>query len=150
MSDEAGLVQTRRQGNRTLVSANPHTPVFSDLRSLLAKVYGAPAVLREEFASLPARVVVFGSWAARWHGESGPSPNDIDVLVIGDVDPTDAWDAAVRASRRLGLEVNVVVRTADEWEADDSGFARELRRRPTLELRPVEAAGTQLHGDPHV
>jgi len=30
-------------------------------------------------------VAVYGSWAARHEGIAGPAPNDVDVLVIGDV-----------------------------------------------------------------
>jgi hypothetical protein len=34
----------------------------------------------------------------------------------------------------LGIEVNPVIRTAEEWESDDTGFAAEVRARPTIEL----------------
>jgi hypothetical protein len=41
-------------------------PVFRPLRELMAKVYGVPAVVRDAFGRLGGRVVIFGSWAARW------------------------------------------------------------------------------------
>lgn len=130
----AGLVNVRHDGNKTLVSANRDSSVFSDLRNLMAKVHGAPAVLAEEFAGMPVHVYIFGSWAARWAGEPGPPPNDIDVLVVGEVDPRDVWEAAARAGRRLGLEVSPVMRSAEEWEADTGGFAEQVRRRPIIEV----------------
>jgi hypothetical protein len=45
-------------------------------------------VIAEEFA-IPGvkQVVIFGSWAARYAGRAGPPPHDIDVLVVGKVDP---------------------------------------------------------------
>ena len=129
---EAGLLHIRAQGRQTLVSADTGSPIFEDLRSLLTKLYGVLPVLREEFAGNADQVVVFGSWAARWLGEPGPQPRDIDVLVVTD-DPADlVWDAAARASRRLGMDVNVVVRTGEAWAGDDSGFAQELRQRPSV------------------
>jgi DNA-binding transcriptional ArsR family regulator len=131
---EAGLLAARSDGRKRLVSAREDTPVFAPLRDLVSKVYGVPAVVAEEFAQLDARVAIFGSYAARWFGEAGPTPRDVDVLVLGDVDPLDAWDAAARASSRLGLEVNVVVRDADEWERDTSGFAQQVKRAPTIDL----------------
>ena len=137
----AGLARTEAQGRRRLVAAARQTPVFAPLRDLLSKVYGVPAVVREEFDHpLADRVLVFGSWAARWAGEPGPTPNDVDVLVIGDIEPTDAWEAAARATRRLGIEVNVVVRTPAEWAADDSGFAEQVRTGPSIDLSAGEAA----------
>lgn len=84
-------------------------------------------MLREEFGDLDADVVIVGSWAVRWFGEPGPVPNDVDVLVVGGVEPAVAWDAAARATRRLGIEVNVVVRRDVEWDEDDSRFAQELK-----------------------
>jgi DNA-binding transcriptional ArsR family regulator len=131
---EAGLLAARDEGRRRLVSAREDTPVFAPLRDLLSKVYGVTAVVAEEFEHLEARVVIFGSYAARWFGEAGPTPRDVDVLVLGDVDPLDAWDAAARASSRLGLEVNVVVRDTESWEQDASGFAQQVKHRPTIEL----------------
>jgi DNA-binding transcriptional ArsR family regulator len=131
---EAGLLATRTDGRKRLVSAREDTPVFAPLRDLVSKVYGVPAVVAEEFEQLDAHVGIIGSYAARWFGVAGPTPRDVDVLVLGDVDPLDAWDAAARASTRLGLEVNVVVRDVDEWERDTSGFAQQVKRAPTIDL----------------
>jgi DNA-binding transcriptional ArsR family regulator len=138
---EAGLLSARNDGRKRLVSAREDTPVFSPLRALLSKVYGVPAVVAEEFGQLEARVEIFGSYAARWFGEAGPAPGDVDVLVLGDVDPLEAWDAAARASSRLGLEVNVVVRDPEAWEQDASGFAEQVKHRPTIEVAKFEGPG---------
>ena len=122
--EDAGLVRTRQEGRGRLVVAATQTPVFGPLRDLLAKVSGVPAVIREEFHHpLVEQVVIFGSWAARWAGQEGPTPNDVDVMVIGELDPTHAWEAAALATRRLGIEVNVVIRTGEEWVDDHQGFA---------------------------
>lgn len=44
---------------------------------------GPQTVIADEFAVVgAAKVIVFGSWAARYHGEAGPIPADIDVLVL--------------------------------------------------------------------
>ena len=130
----AGLLRSRDEGRRRLVSAATDTPVFEPLRDLMSKVYGVPAVIGEEFSHLEARVAIFGSWAARWSGRPGKTPNDVDVLVVGDVNPTAAWEAAARATSRLGIEVNVVVRDQREWEDDQSGFAAEVSQQPLIEI----------------
>jgi DNA-binding transcriptional ArsR family regulator len=136
---EAGLLAAREDGRKRLVSAREDTPVFTPLRDLLSKVYGVTAVVAEELGHLDAQVLIFGSYAARWVGEPGPTPRDVDVLVLGDVEPLDAWDAAARASSRLGLEVNVVVRDTDSWEQDGSGLAKRVKLRPMIDLGALGA-----------
>lgn len=131
---DAGLVRIRSQGRRTLVSAATDSPLFGDLRALLTKTYGPFSVLRDEFSGLASRLVVFGSFAARWEGEPGPVANDIDVLVITDAPAGEIWAAAARASQRVGLEVTPVIRTAAEWDSEDSGFARSVGAGPMIEL----------------
>lgn len=71
------------------------------------------AVIRAVSVAGAAQVVIFGSGAARYAGEAGPPPHDIDVLVVGKVDRADLYDAADRAQARLGIEVNPR-RTYDE------------------------------------
>lgn len=137
--EAAGLLKSREEGRRRLVKANEDTPVFAPLRDLMSRVYGVPAVVAEEFGHLRGRVLIFGSWAARWAGRPGPTPNDVDVLVIGDAEPTQAWDAAASASRRLGMEVNVVVRNEAEWATDPTGFAEQVKTSPTIQVTPDNA-----------
>lgn len=85
------------------------------LTQLLEITFGPRAVIAEELAIQGAeQVVTFGSWAARHEGQTGPPPDDIDVLVVGRVDRADVCDAADRANARLGIEVNPVVRTAKQ------------------------------------
>lgn len=72
-------------------------------------------------------MVIFGSWAARYEGQAGPPPNDIDVLVIGKVDRADVYDAADRANGRLGIEVNPVVRTAEQWADPHDALVAQIK-----------------------
>jgi len=75
-----------------------------------------------------------GSWAARYEGKSGPTPNDIDVLVVGEPNRDEIYEAAERAQRRLGREVNVTLRTRETWESGNDGFIQQVRVSPLVEL----------------
>ena len=44
---------------------------------------------------------VSGSWAARYSGEAGAAPNDVDILVVGDPDRNDVYEAAMARVMRL-------------------------------------------------
>ena len=134
----AGLLTTRAQGNRTLVRADHTAPVAGDLSSMLSKVYGPVEAIRvalDAFAGI-REAWIFGSFAARWQGKQGPAPNDIDLLVVGEVPVDDVWTAAAEASRKLGMEVNPVIRTPEEWDTDSTGFAAAVRNGPRIPILP--------------
>lgn len=117
--DEAGLIVSRTLGRHRLVRANTGHPAAPALTQLLEVTFGPKVVIAEEFAIPGAeQVLIFGSWAARYAGEAGPPPHDIDVLGIGKVDRADLYEAADRAQVRLGIEVNPVVRTSKQWDDD--------------------------------
>jgi predicted nucleotidyltransferase len=77
---------------------------------------------------------LFGSWAARYAGQPGRAPADIDVLVIGDPDRDELDEAASRASSRLGREVNVTIRSARWWRGGGDGFHAEVTGRPLVSV----------------
>ncbi len=126
--DEAGLVASRTLGRNRMIRANVDHPAAKALTQLLEITFGPRAVIAEEFAIQGAeQVVIFGSWAARYEGHAGAPPHDIDVLVVGKVNRADVYDAADRASARLGIEVNPVVRTAKQWEDPEDALVAQIK-----------------------
>jgi hypothetical protein len=72
----------------------------------------------EEFAFPDAiAVAIYGSWAARYEGIAGRAPQDVDVLVIGDVPRRDLYEAAERSEERLRLPVNPLPCSRPRWFA---------------------------------
>jgi DNA-binding transcriptional ArsR family regulator len=132
--EQAGILRSRRVGRTKLVRANEDTPFYKALRDLITITLGPKQILAEELAELDGieHAVIFGSWAARMLGEPGPSPVDIDLLVVGRPNRDDLHDAAARATGRLGREVHTVVVAPGQWESGDNGFLAELRSRPQI------------------
>jgi len=131
------VVSSRRLGSTRLVTAAV-SPITGALTELLLRSFGPRQVLAEELASVAGieSAFVFGSWAARYAGEAGRAPADIDVLVIGDPDRDELDEAAVRAGARLAREVNVTIRSPRWWREGEDGFHADLTGRP---LEPVFA-----------
>ena len=77
---------------------------------------------------------LFGSWAARYVGQEGRPPADLDVLVIGTPDRDALDDAAQRAGERVAREVNVTIRSPAWWRAGNDGFHTEVTRRPLVPI----------------
>lgn len=129
----AELIRDRKQGRNRLVSANAAHPATGPLTQLVMMSFGPVEVIAEEFGPLAGveQIIIFGSWAARYCGQPGPPPNDIDVLVIGSANELDMFAAADRAQRRLGIQVNPINCTPAQWESPgDWALLTEIRNRP--------------------
>jgi predicted nucleotidyltransferase len=131
---EAGLVQQRRLGRTRLLSAASANRYAEPLTQLVTLAFGPHLVVEEEFRELDGvdAVIIYGSWAARYQGEAGPPPNDVDVLVIGQTNRTEVYEAADRAERRLGLPVNPSLRTRTRWLEASDALVRQVRSSPVV------------------
>lgn len=138
---EIGLIREERRGNLRLIQANPHHPLARPLTELLTLTYGPAAILADLLTSINGvdEAYIYGSWAARYAGEPGPFPRDVDVLVVGDADEDDVFDVARQAEQQLGREVNIRRVSAKAWRGSGNDpFLRAVRSRP---LVPVELRG---------
>ena len=134
---EAGILQDRTLGRARLVRANVAHPVAAPLTQVLQVTFGPQTVIGEEFDVVGADgVVIYGSWAERYHGAPGLPPNDVDVLVVGAVDRAEVYDAADRAQKRLGMQVNPVIRTPQQWAEDADSLVVQIKASPTLDVTP--------------
>lgn len=82
--ERAGVVVTQRVGTAKIIHPAPDLPYGEVLRQLLAYAGGVIPMLDRAFRDNLAvdEVFIFGSWAARYRGEPGPPPNDVDVAVV--------------------------------------------------------------------
>lgn len=137
----SGVLKTRRVGRARVVAPNEANPAFGPLQQLVLIAFGPRQVVAEEFADLGAdSVSIFGSWAARYHGEPGRPPGDVDILLVGHPDRDDTFDAAERAQRRLGRPINTTIVSAERWAAADEPFIKEVKRRPMVTVLPTLAS----------
>lgn len=134
--ERAGLVVSERVGRQRLLRPNPDSPYYRDLRGLLLTAFGPASVIGPALAAIAGveRAFIYGSWAARYHGETGPDPADIDVLVVGEPSRREVARAALALTETLGREVNPVIVTSERWDDAAGGFLREVQSRPLVEL----------------
>jgi len=131
----AGLLQDRTLGRARLLRANLGNRAAVPLTQLLQVTFGPEAVIGEEFDLTNAKhILIFGSWADRYRGTPGLPPNDVDVLVVGDLDRADVYDAADRAQARLGMQVNPVIRTPEQWANDADSLVLQIKASPTVDV----------------
>jgi DNA-binding transcriptional ArsR family regulator len=132
-----GIVADRRVGRSRLVRARTDTPLYRPLSDLMAVSFGPMPVLTDALAEMAGvqQAYIYGSWAARYKGEPGPPPADVDVLVVGAPEADALFDLAEETSRRLHREVNIHRVSVEAWEAHtDDPFLVSVRERPLAQL----------------
>jgi DNA-binding transcriptional ArsR family regulator/predicted nucleotidyltransferase len=129
---DAELITARTVGRSRLLRANQDNRIADALGRLLTITFGPHVVVAEEFCALEGvqAVVIFGSWGARYHGHPGPPPNDIDVLVLGEPDRADVYEAADRAQQVLEIPVNPVIRPTTRWTAGADPLVQQVKTSP--------------------
>ena len=141
MLTKSGLIVRRADGRQVYYRADTESPIYPELRSLLAKTTGMTEVLRESLAPLADRIdlaFVFGS-AARGELVRG---SDIDLFVVGDVSFAEVAGALIGAQDRLGRDVNPTVYPSAEFRSkreDRHPFVTTVLNEPRL----------LVIGDPH-
>jgi len=130
--ERSGLVVSKTSGRSRLVEPNRSSPVYAELRSLLTKTMGPEPLLRAAMSAIDGiqEAFIFGSWA----DPDQRAPQDIDLMVIGELDPGQIYDAVSRVEAEVGRPINVVLRTGDEWAGADGAFERAVRTRPRIQL----------------
>jgi predicted nucleotidyltransferase len=131
--ESAGLVRSTTAGRSRLIEADPSSPVYVELRGLLLKTLGPEPLLREGLAEVNGieDAFIYGSWA----DPAERSPADIDVLVVGEPDVGEVYDAVSAVEAEIGRPVNVTVRSPAEWAEADGAFERAVRSGPRIDLR---------------
>lgn len=131
----SGLVSVERIGNQKHFRANPGSPIFDELHSLVLKTVGLAGPLADAlrpYASMIEAAFVFGS-VAKGHDRA---TSDIDLLVIGDdLDYSDIHTALQTAESRLRRKVNPLFLTSRDWRrkvARKDSFAERVSKQPKI------------------
>ncbi len=142
---EAGLLRRRNIGRSAMVQANSGNRLVKPLAELLLLSWGPLQVIADEFSELAEaeRVLIFGSWAARYLQWPGPPPHDLDVLVVGRPTRESVYDAADRAQQRLGMPVNPVIRTGDTWHEAADPLVQQIQSGPFVVILTPDDAGSE-------
>jgi biotin operon repressor/predicted nucleotidyltransferase len=134
--EEVGLITASQVGRARVLHANLAHPLAGPLAQIVEYVYGPRAVVAEEFGQIPgiSRLLIFGSWAARHLGSTGPVPHDVDVLVVGSAERGAVYAAADRAQDRIGMPVNPVLSSRRRWDADADALILQIKSGPVIDL----------------
>jgi predicted nucleotidyltransferase/DNA-binding transcriptional ArsR family regulator len=131
---DMGLIVRRSQGNQVLFQANPLSPIFPDIKSLITKTVGVHDVIRSSLASpgLDIEIAfVYGSVARQQERAN----SDIDLMVLGDAPFSEIVSVLGPAQITLAREINPTVFTVREFRsklASGNHFLRTIMREKKL------------------
>ena len=132
---EVGLVTVERVGNQKYYRANRESPVFEELRGLVAKTAGLAIPLREALAPLAKKIdaaFVYGS-IAKGTDRAG---SDVDLLVVTEnLTYGKLYEALATAEKTLARKVNPNLMTPGEWRkarAEHDSFAARIGAQPKV------------------
>jgi predicted nucleotidyltransferase len=107
----AGLVKSRKDGNRLYYSANSEHPLFPEIRRIVEKTAGVPEVLKKALTDPEIRYAfVFGSVASG----KAKAESDLDLFVAGDLGLRRLTKLLSGLSERIGRVINPHVMSVQE------------------------------------
>lgn len=133
---EGGFVTDRRIGRSRLVRIDTSHPIYESLWNVVMFGYGPAVVIPSLLQGAPGveRAFIFGSWAARYLGIGGVTPQDVDVLIVGGSEYGDFYELAQKATHLVGREVNVNIISSQRWKSQEDGFVKTIQSQALIEL----------------
>jgi len=139
--EREGLLKRRALGNLALFSLNQQHPLYGELEALVAKTIGiAPQLARALAATGGVRLAfIYGSYVSVFSksGSVWTAESDVDLLVIGDVDPRAISSIAREFDALTNRQINYTVLAGKELAEKISkrdSFIGEVLANPILPL----------------
>jgi predicted nucleotidyltransferase len=133
---EARLLRKVEQGNQVLYQANRQSLIYEELASILRKTSGIADVFAAALEPQLQKIdfaLIYGSVASG----KATTESDIDLLIVGDLNFTDAIKALHPVQDILGREINPKIYSLAEWQSarqKNSEFIKELINKPVIKI----------------
>ena len=111
---KAGILEQSRDGRRVYLKPNALSPVFIDLKNLIAKTAGLVPVLQEALEDIGEHIKIAFLYGSIARSEE-VSESDVDLMVIGTVGLSEMVPALKRAEANLGRPINPTIYSMEEF-----------------------------------
>ena len=127
---DAGIITKSRQGRQVHYQVNRDCPIFSEMRSLIAKTVGLADVLRKALSPLAAYIEIAFIYDSQASATAKPAC-DVDLLIVGDVEEFALHRAVAGAQQLLDRPVNYTLLDRQEFKRrrrEKGGFLSRVLR----------------------
>ncbi len=135
--EKSRMVVTKRRGNRKHFQANPDSPVFHELCSIVNKTLGVAEQVRTALQTIETRIslaLIYGSIA----NHSDTASSDIDLLLVSDdLIIESLYSHLSDVEKNLGRRINPTLYTSVEFEfrlGSGSHFLARVLEQPRILL----------------
>lgn len=139
-----GLLNKRKDGNRTYYIANRAHPLFQEIHNIVIKTVGLVDIFRIALENQGVQYsFIFGSIAK---GIEKPD-SDIDLFVIGNIGLRKISKLLKNCSEKLGREINIVSMNKEEFvkrETNKEHFVSNVMESPKIMIIGNEDGLTRL------
>lgn len=140
--EESGLAVVHRVGRQKHYQANPKSPLFNELRSIVSKTIALAEPIREALARLAPQIqaaFIFGSVAKG----NDRAQSDIDLMVISDhLSYGEVFGALEAAGTAIGRPINPTLYSRAE-------FASRVKKRNAFVTRVTAQPRIRVIGSDH-
>lgn len=133
----ADLVVVSQVGNQKRYQANPDSPFFKELRSIVLKSFGMADILKTALEPLLDKIFIafiYGSIAK----QEDTAKSDIDLMVIGDkLNYGDIFQFLVEPEKQLGRKINPTFYSLSDWKSKSSqgnNFINKVKKQSKIFL----------------
>lgn len=133
--NESGLITSEMRGNQRHFQANPHSPIFQELKQIVQKTFGLAYPIREALAPYREEIrcaFIFGSIAKK----QDTAMSDIDLFVISDtLSHSDMLNQLITTEERLGRSINTTIYTEADVQQrlrDGNAFLSRTLKQPKI------------------
>ena len=112
----AGLVVREQRANQVHFHANREAPIYGELLGIVTKTFGVADVVRDLLGPFKNRIgfaFIFGSIAKG----TATAASDIDLLLVGDLAPSEVAVPLAEARTQLGRTVSLVGYSTEEFRS---------------------------------
>jgi DNA-binding MarR family transcriptional regulator len=124
--DEAGFLESRKNGRQILYQANQKHSLFKELQSMVQKALGMDRILDsilERLGNLENAYLI-DDYA------EGKDTGIIDLVLVGNIDQENLTDLVHKTERYIDRKIRTLIVQSDEWPT----FSKSIMKRPMLQL----------------
>lgn len=134
--EKAGLVHSRRSGNRKYFRVDKDFPIYAELKKIVYSTVGLGDYLRENFKDAKdiKLAFVYGSVATEEEGEK----SDIDLIVVGEVSEMELHEKISLVEKEIRREINYTLMAEEEFGErirNDDPFLRRILGENVIVLK---------------
>lgn len=134
---DAGLLTVEQRGHQKHYQANPASPIYTELCSLVQKTMGLAESLRSALADWEPHLEAAFVYSSVAKGKD-TSASDIDLMLIGeDLTYGDVFEDLAPLSEQWGRSINPSIYPPSDWAqrlAQGDAFASKVWQQPKIWL----------------